>query len=76
MFETTEIDAILESYYSKEQMQIAKFISEYYFSSLSEAISLFLPYTVGANLCVRPLDNNKTPSHPLTKNPFSDTLDL
>ena len=46
-FETTEISAVLNSYYSTEQMQIAKFISEYYFSSFSEAISLFLPYTVG-----------------------------
>ena len=43
-FETTEIDAVLEHYYSQEQMQIAKFISAYYFSSFSEAISLFLPY--------------------------------
>ncbi|NKQ41620.1 MAG: primosomal protein N', partial [Sulfurovum sp.] len=51
-------DTVLESCYSKEQMQIAKFISEYYFSSFSEAISLFLPYPVGANPCVRPLDKD------------------
>jgi len=44
-FETTEIDTVLQSYYSNEQMQIAKFISEYYFSSFSEALSLFLPFS-------------------------------
>ena len=43
-FETVEIVAVLDKYYSAEQMDIAKFISEYYFSSFSEAISLFLPY--------------------------------
>ncbi|MCD6211579.1 MAG: primosomal protein N', partial [Sulfurovum sp.] len=31
-------------YYTNVQMEIAKFISEYYFSSFGEAISLFLPY--------------------------------
>jgi len=44
-FETTEISTVLQNYYSKAQMQIAKFISEYYFSSFSEAISLFLPFS-------------------------------
>ncbi|MDQ7047610.1 MAG: primosomal protein N' [Sulfurovum sp.] len=43
-FQTVEIVSALEKYYTKEQMQIAKFISEYYFSSFGEAISLFLPY--------------------------------
>ena len=59
-FETEEILSVSESYYTSSQMDIAKFISEYYFSSFSEAISLFLPYPVGANPCVRPLDNNTT----------------
>ena len=45
-FETTEIVSLADKYYSSEQMQIAKFISEYYFSSFSEAISLFLPYSL------------------------------
>ncbi len=47
-FETAEILSVTDRCYTKEQMQIAKFISEYYFSSFSEAISLFLPYRRGA----------------------------
>ncbi len=43
-FETAEIASVSDKYYSNEQMEIAKFISEYYFSSFGEAISLFLPY--------------------------------
>ncbi len=43
-FECSEILSVTDKYYSPKQMQIAKFISEYYFSSFSEAISLFLPY--------------------------------
>jgi len=54
-FETASIVSVSLHAYSAEQMAIAKFISEYYFSSFSEAISLFIPYRVGANLCVRPL---------------------
>ncbi|BAF73075.1 primosomal protein N' [Sulfurovum sp. NBC37-1] len=46
-FETAEIVSISNKIYSSGQMQIAKFISEYYFSSFSEAISLFLPFHVG-----------------------------
>jgi len=45
-FETSEIVSISNLFYNTEQMEIAKFISEYYFSSFSEAISLFLPYTL------------------------------
>lgn len=44
-FKTEIIASVFESSYSVAQMQIAKFISEYYFSSFSEAISLFLPYS-------------------------------
>ncbi len=43
-FETAEILSVTDRYYSSEQMSIAKFIAEYYFSSFSEAISLFIPY--------------------------------
>ncbi|WP_067331629.1 primosomal protein N' [Sulfurovum riftiae] len=43
-FETSEIISVTDRYHSSEQMEIAKFISEYYFSSFSEAISLFLPF--------------------------------
>jgi len=48
-FETAEIGSVSQKCYSVEQMVMAKFISEYYFSSFSEAISLFLPYTIGHN---------------------------
>jgi len=44
-FETAEIISVSDKVYSAAQMEIAKFISEYYFSSFGEAISLFLPYT-------------------------------
>jgi len=43
-FKTAEIISVSEKIYISEQMEIAKFISHYYFSSFSEAISLFLPY--------------------------------
>jgi len=43
-FQTEEILSLSTHYYTQEQMAMAKFISEYYFSSFSEAISLFLPY--------------------------------
>ncbi len=58
-FETAEILSVTDRYYSPEQMAIAKFVSEYYFSSFSEAISLFIPYAVGANPCVRPLNGKE-----------------
>jgi len=43
-FETAEIIEISDRSFSPVQMEIAKFISEYYFSSFSEAVSLFIPY--------------------------------
>ncbi|MFT7824683.1 MAG: primosomal protein N' [Sulfurimonas sp.] len=63
-FETAEIEAVTDRYYRPEQMEIAKFISEYYFSSLSEAISLFLPYSVGVDHCVDPMDEMETKTFP------------
>ena len=48
-FETADIVSVSERCYSSEQMAMAKFISEYYFSSFSEAISLFLPYKIWNN---------------------------
>ena len=57
-FETAEIISISERHYTDKQMGIAKFIAEYYFSSLSEAISLFLPYSVGC--CVPTTPKNET----------------
>jgi len=43
-FETAEIVSVSDKYYTDEQMEIAKFISEYYFSSFGESISLFIPF--------------------------------
>jgi primosomal protein N' (replication factor Y) (superfamily II helicase) len=43
-FETVKIASVSDKHYSPEQMDIAKFISEYYFSSFGEALSLFLPF--------------------------------
>ena len=42
-FKTFEIATIKDSYYSSTQIEIAKFISTYYFSSLGEALGLFIP---------------------------------
>jgi len=60
-FETAKIVSVSDKVYSPEQMEIAKFISEYYFSSFSEAISLFLPYRRGAP-CGYPLDDKYLPN--------------
>ncbi|HEY9128196.1 MAG TPA: primosomal protein N' [Sulfurovum sp.] len=43
-FETEAVSSVLDKFYSCEQIQIAKFIAEYYFSSFGEAVSLFLPF--------------------------------
>jgi primosomal protein N' (replication factor Y) len=43
-FDTESIIAISGQAYSEAQMAVAKFMAEYYFSSFSEAISLFLPF--------------------------------
>jgi primosomal protein N' (replication factor Y) len=43
-FKALEITSVSKNYYTSKQMDIAKFISYYYFSSMGEAISLFTPY--------------------------------
>lgn len=43
-FETAPIENISQKFYTPVQLEIAKFISEYYFSSLGEALALFVPY--------------------------------
>ena len=48
-FETAEITSVSDKVYTNAQMDIAKFISEYYFSSFSEAISLFIPYVISGS---------------------------
>ncbi len=58
-FETNQIALVSDKYYTKEQMEIAKFISGYYFSSLGEAVSLFLPFAVGCCLPTTPTGSEK-----------------
>jgi len=48
-FQTGKITSVHQHHYTPTQMEIAKFISEYYFSSFSEAISLFIPHRRGAS---------------------------
>ncbi len=47
-FKTLEILSIKDSFYTQEQIDIANFISKYYFSSLRDAISLFSPYKISS----------------------------
>ena len=61
-FETQEIVSVEEKSFSRAQMQLAKFISEYYFSSFSEAISLFLPFCRSG--CLYPDNNRDTLNKP------------
>ena len=42
-FEAFEILNVLDSYYNSFQIEVARFISYYYFSSLGEALALFIP---------------------------------
>jgi len=48
-FKALEILDILDTFYTQTQIDIAKFISEYYFSSFGEAISLFIPKKENTN---------------------------
>ena len=43
-FKTNEIVAIGESYFSKEQIELAFFISSYYICSLGDAFALMVPF--------------------------------
>lgn len=43
-FKTSEILEAFDSSYSQKQLQLAQFISSYYFCSLGEALGLMLPY--------------------------------
>lgn len=63
-FETYEITSVSEKCYDINQMQIAKFISNYYFSSFSEAISLFLPYDIDT-FCENSKDNKLEITSPI-----------
>ena len=43
-FDTNEILDVSDFFYSPKQIELAKFISRYYFSSLGEALSLMLAF--------------------------------
>ncbi len=43
-FETSAVSNITNRYYNSIQLELAQFIASYYFSSMSEALALFLPY--------------------------------
>ena len=43
-FKTQEILEILDEYYSKEQLELARFISNYYICSFGDAIGLAIPF--------------------------------
>jgi primosomal protein N' (replication factor Y) (superfamily II helicase) len=43
-FETSDILEVTSRYFDAAQLEIAKFISTYYFSAIGEALALFVPY--------------------------------
>ncbi len=53
-FETLEVIEVLDRFYNEKQIEIARFIASYYFSSLGEAVALFMPH-FGKNLEVETL---------------------
>lgn len=44
-FQTEPIENSSRNFYTQEQLEIAKFIKEYYFGSYGEALALFYPYS-------------------------------
>ncbi|MFK5977151.1 MAG: primosomal protein N' [Sulfurovum sp.] len=50
LFNTLDILSLSDRFYSSKQIEVAKFISSYYFSSLSQALALFLPYYISDKL--------------------------
>ncbi|MBN2824533.1 MAG: primosomal protein N' [Campylobacterales bacterium] len=65
-FEALEILSITQQYYSSFQIEIAQFISSYYFSTLSKALSLFVPFSTGSETLVSPKSKVKTSRPSLT----------
>jgi len=57
-----EIKEVSNRYFSIEQLESAKFISKYYFSSLGEALALFQPYTKDTPQTDINIDNITPPS--------------
>ena len=60
LFKTQPIFSFFDEYYKSWQIEIAKFIATYYFSSLGEALGLFYPYKKEP-----PLVNEAKPIKPL-----------
>ena len=58
-FETSELSSVLETVYSLTQIEIGKFIATYYFSSLGEAMALFIPYQTPRSHALRGNDENQ-----------------
>ncbi len=83
-FDTLDIIDISDNYYSSKQIEIARFISSYYFSSLSQALALFLPYQVSqqlgsdgfslTNLALKPLFSKPILSQ-IQQKAYSEILD-
>lgn len=51
-FDTFDILEVTSYFYSQKQLEIAKFISLYYFSSIGEALALFVPFEKSVSVCV------------------------
>ncbi len=60
-FKTQNIISILAFSYSSIQIEIAKFISFYYFSSFGEALSLFIPYSTKSTIIKKEIALIKKP---------------
>ncbi len=45
VFETLEIESVRDEYHPKWHLDVASFVSEYYFASIGEALGLFIPYS-------------------------------
>jgi len=65
-FEVLEILSITHLRYSSFQIKIAQFISSYYFSTLSKALALFVPFSIGSETLVSPKSKVKTSRPSLT----------
>ena len=61
-FEVKEIESLIdeEPFIREEEYSLAQWVSRYYFSSLGEALSLFIPFSKGA-LATKPRDKKKPP---------------
>ncbi len=75
-FEALEIVSITQQYYSSFQIEIAQFISSYYFSTLSKALSLFVPFSIGSGTLVSPSEvKTSYPSlTPIQQKAYSEIL--